>query len=245
MKMLLIPFLVTTLTLNAGAVDRCEDRCTSTQICTDDGICVNRTDLVKCGAWPLSYYCHKGHECCGFNGCMPAGAVCCGSIFYCPSGHTCCETKYCCAAGTFCDGNGNCVLDKYSTRKPPTRRWNETRTPSKTARTLYPTTRTRWNETRTPSKTTRTLYPTTRTKTPFPNKTTRWFHDYTTTSSFRISHTSTSRWLYGVVIGGVVVTVAIIIAVVIWNSRNSASNAPCRSDTGGTVSDLWTFTLKY
>ncbi|XP_053391724.1 uncharacterized protein LOC128554474 [Mercenaria mercenaria] len=214
MKMLLIPFIVTTLLFSAGAVDRCGDRCTSTQVCTDDGICVNRTDLVKCDEWPFSYYCQKGYDCCGLRGlqgiCMPAGAVCCDSISYCPSGHTCCGTMYCCKAGTFCVGKGQCVLDKYSTRKP--------------------------NGTRTPFKTTRTLYPTTRARTPFPNKTTRWYYnDHTTRSSFRISHTSTLRWWYGVIIGGVVVTVAIIIAAVIWNHRNSASNAPGHSGTGGMV----------
>ncbi|XP_053391726.1 uncharacterized protein LOC128554475 isoform X2 [Mercenaria mercenaria] len=129
---------------------------------------------------------------------------------------------YCFKAGTFCDGNRNCVLDKYSNRKPSTTRSIETRTPSKTARTLYPT------RARTPFPTeSRTRYPTFRT--------TRRFNDYTTRSSFRISHTSTLRWWYGVIIGGVVVTVAVIIAAVICSRRNSASNAPGHSGTGGMV----------
>ncbi|XP_045188027.2 uncharacterized protein LOC123545784 isoform X2 [Mercenaria mercenaria] len=203
MDILLTILLFTRLLLSVEAADKCGDRCSSTQVCLNDGTCVNHSDLVNCGL----HYCKKGQDCCGFLRCMPAGDVCCGNnIYYCKSGHTCCGLGLCCLPGYFCE-NRKCVPDRFSTRKPSSKTTTKSITRSPTAK---------------PTERSPTAKPTERSPTAKP---TRRFNDYTTRrSKYRISLSSTFRWWYGVIIAAAGIFVLVIIVLVALKCRRSRSN---------------------
>ncbi|XP_060558151.1 uncharacterized protein LOC132718468 [Ruditapes philippinarum] len=91
--------LGTALLYTVEAAD-CYNKCTSSQICLDDGSCYEQSELTYCGfRWPDYLYCERGH--------------------------TCCDEFSCCRTGYICRKR-NCVVDNSTTRstQPTRRRWS-------------------------------------------------------------------------------------------------------------------------